>query len=146
MNALADENLDTVSGLRPTTAQEVEFIEKAERNGRAFILIALDVDKVIGVLDLWAGESPINRHAGRIGTSVLASHRRKGIGRRILDSAIHEAKNWADFHRIELEVVPWNEPAIRLYESAGFTTEGIKRKAAILGGRAVDLVQMALVW
>ena len=98
------------------------------------------------MLDLWAGEKPINRHAGRLGTSVLAPYRRKGIGWRLLDGAIHEAKNWPGFCRIELEMVPWNEPAIRLYESVGFTTEGSKRKAAILAGKTVDLVQMALVW
>ena len=146
MNTLADENLDTVSGIRPTTAEEVEFVEKAAKNGRAFFLIALDADEVIGVLDLWAGEKPINRHAGQLGTSVLAPYRRKGIGRRLLDSAIREAKTWPGFCRIELQVVPWNEPAIRLYESVGFTREGTKRKAAILGGKAVDLIQMALVW
>jgi RimJ/RimL family protein N-acetyltransferase len=146
MNRLADENLDTVSGIRPTPAKEAEFIEKAAKSGRAFLLLALDVDEVIGVLDLWGGEGPLNRHAGQLGTSVLAPYRRKGIGRRLLDSAIHEAKNWSEFCRIELEVVPWNEPAIRLYESVGFTREGTKRKTAILGGQPSDLIQMALVW
>jgi len=146
MNTLADENLDTISGLRPTPAEELEFIEKAAKNGRAFFLIALDAHEVIGVLDLWAGERPSNRHTGRLGASVLAPYRRRGIGRKLLEGAIHEANNWPDFCRIELEVVPWNEPAIRLYESAGFISEGLKRKAAILGGKPVDLVQMALVW
>lgn len=146
MNALADENLDTVTGIRPTPAEEIEFIGKASKNGRAFFHIAQDADKVIGVLDLWAGEKPTNRHTGRIGVSVLAPYRRKGIGRRLLDGAIRESRNWPGFCRIELEVVPWNEPAIRLYESVGFITEGTKRKAAVLNGQVVDLVQMGLVW
>jgi RimJ/RimL family protein N-acetyltransferase len=146
LNALADENLDMVSGIRPTPTEEVEFIEKATKNGRALILIAVDAEEVIGVLDLWAGERPFNRHAGRVGISVLAPYRRRGVGRRLLDGAIQEAKKWPEFCRIELELVPWNEPATRLYKSAGFIREGLKRKAAILGGKPVDLVQMALVW
>jgi RimJ/RimL family protein N-acetyltransferase len=146
MNTLADENLDTIGGIRPTPVEKAEFIEKAAKNGRAFILIALDANKVTGVLDLWAGERPQNRHAGRLGTSVLAPYRRRGIGRELLGHAIAEAKKWPGFCRIELNVVPWNIPAIRLYESCGFIKEGTKRKAVVFGDKAIDLVQMALVW
>jgi len=146
LDALADENLDTVSGIRPTAAAEAEFIERAAQSERALILIALDGNDVIGMLDLWGGEKPINQHMGRLGTSVLAPYRRKGVAQNLLRAAIHEARTWPDFCRIELDVVPWNEPAIRLYETAGFIREGTKRKAALIAGKPVDVVQMALVW
>jgi hypothetical protein len=38
-------------------------------------------------------------------------------------------KGWPGFCRIELDVVPWNTPGIRLYEPFGFAHEGRKRKA-----------------
>jgi L-phenylalanine/L-methionine N-acetyltransferase len=146
MDAIADEKLDTISGLRFSPEEELQFIEKAAKNGRAFLLIALDAHEVIGMLDLWAGDKPHNRHMGRLGTSVLAPYRRKGIGRKLLENAIDDARKWPGFCRIELDVVPWNTPAIRLYESVGFVREATKRKAAVFGDKVIDLVQMALVW
>jgi RimJ/RimL family protein N-acetyltransferase len=146
MNALADEKLDTISGSRFSPEEEREFINKATKNGRAFLLIALDDHEVIGMLDLWAGDKPHSRHMGRLGTSVLASYRGKGVGRKLLERAIDEARKWPGFCRIELDVVPWNTPAIRLYESVGFVREGTKRKAAVFGDKTIDLIQMALVW
>ena len=56
------------------------------------------------------------------------------------------AKSWPGFCRIELDVVPWNTTAIRLYEAHGFTVEGTKRRAVNFRGRPDDLVLMALVW
>jgi RimJ/RimL family protein N-acetyltransferase len=60
-----------------------------------------------------------------IGMWILPGHRGKGGGRLLLDAAI-EARP-PDVHKIELEVWPDNEPAIRLYERAGFEREGLRR-------------------
>jgi len=76
----------------------------------------------------------------------LQRYRRKGIGRRLLAAAIQQAKQWPGFCRIELDVVPWNVAAIRLYESAGFVHEGTRRKAANYRDAPHDVLMMALVW
>lgn len=146
MNALADENLEQLSGLRPAPEEESKFVRKADEAECASILIALDGMRVVGLIDLWGGTGSHNRHTGRLGMSVLAPYRRKGIGRALLNRVVEEAKTWPDFCRIELEVVPWNEPAIRLYETAGFVLEGTKRNAGRLRGKLTDLMLMALVW
>jgi putative acetyltransferase len=146
MDLLADERLDTISGRRFTPEQEREFLQKAAAQERAVILLALDGPAVVGVLDLWAGSNPFDRHTGRLGMSVLKGYRRTGIGRKLLNALIMETKVQPDFCRIELEVVSWNIPAIRLYESSGFKTEGTKRKAVDLRGKPEDTIIMALVW
>ncbi|MCH8858152.1 MAG: GNAT family N-acetyltransferase, partial [Proteobacteria bacterium] len=66
--------------------------------------------------------------------------------RKLLATAICESKAWPGFCRLELDVVPSNEPAIHLYDSMGFVREGTKRKAAKYHGKPVDLILMALVW
>ena len=146
MNALADENLEQMTGLRPTPEEERAFVRKYAEAERAAILVALDGARIVGLLDLWGGTGSYNRHTGRVGLSVLAPYRRKGIVRSLLNGAVEEAKRWPDFCRIELEVVPWNEPAIRLYEAVGFVREGMKRKAGKFKGKTTDLLLMALVW
>jgi RimJ/RimL family protein N-acetyltransferase len=146
MNEIADEGLDTISGLRPSLEEERDFLSKVSQKERAIILVATDGKRIIGMLDAWAGDKAHNRNAARLGMSVLAPYRRAGIGRRMLQMAIADMQRWPDFCRIELDVAPWNEPAIRLYESEGFMREGTRRKAATFHGRPTDLLLMALVW
>lgn len=70
-------------------------------------------------------------------------------GRRIADEAarllqrhlIHEL----GYHRLELEVYAFNERAIAHAERAGFTREGVKRKAYLRDGDWVGSVLFALV-
>jgi RimJ/RimL family protein N-acetyltransferase len=146
MNALADEELPQLSGLRQSPDEERTFLEKTTETAGAFVLIALTGDRVVGMLDLWPGQAAYDRHTARLGMSVLAPFRRQGLGRRMLATAIDTARQSPCCRRISLEVVPWNEAAVRLYEQAGFEREGTLRQAAILGGEMVDLMLMALVW
>ena len=57
-----------------------------------------------------------------------------------------QARGWPDFCRLELECVPWNAPAIRLYESLGFEHEGRRVKGVNLRGTPEDMLLMALTW
>jgi putative acetyltransferase len=86
------------------------------------------------------------RHLGRIGLSVTRDLRGRGIGRRLLQAAIDQARGWPGFCRLELECVPWNTPAIRLYESLGFLHEGRRVKGVNLRGTPEDMLLMALTW
>lgn len=145
--ALQAEQLDTVRRRTPTTeAFEISEIETAEANGRAFILVAVAQDEVVGMLGLWATQEPHKRHAARFGVSVRKDWRRKGVGRELVQAAIRDAKSWPHFCRMELECTPNNEPAIRLYRSLGFQVEGCCRKSTNLGNGPQDMLLMSLVW
>ena len=74
---------------------------------------------------------------------VIASRRREGIGRRLLNAAIEDAFA-KGVERIELEVFASNQAAIGLYKAHGFEEEGRKRNARFLDGRHDDFVLMAL--
>jgi putative acetyltransferase len=147
MSALVAEQLDTISQRPvPTVEEEADFIRRVETSERAFILLAMDGDEAVGMLDLRAGTSPARRHSGQLGLSVAKDWRGRGIGRRMVERAIRLAGEWPGFCRIELECVPWNTRAIRLYQSMGFVVEGRKRKAIDLRGQPEDDLLMALVW
>ena len=57
-----------------------------------------------------------------------------------------EAVAWArasGVRKLELHVFPWNEPALRLYESFGFEREGYRRRHYRRDGDHVDAILMA---
>src|SRR3712207_1049046 len=147
MDSLMAEKLDTISQQpAPTVEDEREFIARVQASDRAFILVAVRQGLVIGMLDLRVGEKACCRHVAQFGMSVSRTWRRHGVGRKLLHGAIREARAWTDVCRIELECVPWNTAAIRLYESMGFVIEARKRKAINLRGVPEDDLLMALVW
>ncbi|HXQ47963.1 MAG TPA: GNAT family N-acetyltransferase [Caulobacteraceae bacterium] len=147
MAGLMAERLDTISQREtPSVPEERDWILRAITAERGLVLLAVAEQAVVGALDLWAGERPDNRHAGRFGMSVARGWRGLGIGRRLLTRAIEEARAWPGFCRLDLECVAWNAPAIALYESLGFKIEARMAKAINLRGRPEDMLLMALTW
>ena len=91
--------------------QKLFALEDDEGGGALVGLINLRPTRIEGV---WS-----------IGMWILAELRGKGGGRQLVDAAIEARPR--DVHKIELEVWPENESAIRLYERAGFEREGLRR-------------------
>jgi RimJ/RimL family protein N-acetyltransferase len=60
---------------------------------------------------------------------------------RLLDFAFRDL----NLHRVSLQVFADNAAAIRAYEKAGFTREGVLRAAAHVDGRYVDIVCMSVL-
>jgi ribosomal protein S18 acetylase RimI-like enzyme len=118
----------------PLSQEEVVRVEQEKailgvfaQSPRAMMLVALGVGQLVVELSLMA-ISPRRSiaHVGTLGMSVKGDWRRKGIGRELLAAAVEWAPT-AGIKRIELYVYARNEPAIKLYETAGFTHEGRRR-------------------
>jgi RimJ/RimL family protein N-acetyltransferase len=147
MAALMAERLETITQREaPSVEDERDWVLQAAFAERAMIMLAEIGGEVIGLLDFWTGERPDNRHSGHFGMSVAKAWRGRGLGRRMLQTIIDEARGWPGFCRIELECVAWNTAAIGLYESLGFVVEGRMVKAINLRGQPEDMLVMALTW
>jgi L-phenylalanine/L-methionine N-acetyltransferase len=147
ISVLQSENLGTIRRRPPPTETEASsFIAKASGSDRALMLVALDGIEVVGMLDIAAGNNPHDRHAASFGVSIAKAWRGHGLARRLIETAIGEAKSWPGLCRIEIECVPHHQGAIRLYESVGFVIEGCKRKSMNLGNGPEDMLVMAMVW
>lgn len=147
VEAMVAENTGTITLRKaPTLEQEREFIAKNAAAERAIVMVAMDGARVVGMLDLQAGERETNRHVGRFGMSVAKEWRGKAVGRALLEAAIAKTREWPGFCRIELEVFPHNAAAIALYTSLGFVLEARKAKAVMMHDAPEDLLTMALVW
>jgi RimJ/RimL family protein N-acetyltransferase len=149
MHELLAEGLDVYMLPNPAPSQEkqVGWIGQIEETPHAFVLIAASGSRVVGVLDFRPTAGRGRTPSGSFGMSVARDFRRMGIGRRLVEAMIARARSERpDLCRIELEVVPWNAPAIALYEKLGFRLEGSKEKTIAFRGKPEALHLMAKTW
>jgi RimJ/RimL family protein N-acetyltransferase len=125
-----------------SVADERRYLRSIDRYPDAAVLVAEDGARIVGRLSLSRDPHPASRHVADLGLMVAESHRRRGVGRAMLDEAVLWART-ADVRKLELHVFPWNEPALGLYETFGFEREGYRKRHYERGGELVDAILMA---
>src|SRR5262249_27834677 len=108
----------------------------------AAVFVVDDDGEVVGRLSLARDPHPASRHVADLGLMVAESHRRRGIGKALLERAVDWARE-SGVRKLELHGFPWNQPAIALYESFGFEREGYRKAHYQRSGEDVDAVLMA---
>lgn len=84
-----------------------------------------------------------NAHVRHIcGLAVTPSRQGQGIGRALIEGALVELST-RGVTKVGLRVLAGNEPALALYRSCGFETEGVLRGEFRLAGQLVDDLFMA---
>ena len=121
---------------------ERRYLRAVRRHPDAAVYLAEDGDAVVGRLSLARDVHPSSAHVADLGLMVAASHRRRGVGRGLLDRAVAWAES-AGVRKLELHVFPWNEPAIALYDAYGFEREGLRKGHYLREGVPVDAILMA---
>jgi ribosomal protein S18 acetylase RimI-like enzyme len=143
--------LDSVARERTYLAQvEAQPLESV----RAFVLRSIEADlphfvavednSVVGWCDIIPAWAHAVQHRGTVGMGVLGEYRLRGVGRRLLAACLEKAKR-KGISRVELEVRADNTPAIRLYQTFGFTREADLKRALRIDGKYYDAVQMCLI-
>jgi RimJ/RimL family protein N-acetyltransferase len=105
---------------------ERRYVRSVRRHPDAALLVAEEQGKIVGRLSIVRDPHPASAHVADLGLMVAATHRRRGIGRALLAAAETWARG-ARVTKLELHVFPHNEPAIALYEQAGYLREGFRR-------------------
>ncbi len=121
---------------------ERRYLRAVRRSPHAAVYVVENEHGIVGRLSLARDSHPASAHVADLGLMVAARHRRRGIGRALLEQAVEWARE-SGVEKLELHVFPHNEPAIRLYEQFGFEHEGLRRGHFRRGGRLVDAVLMA---
>lgn len=125
-----------------SVADERRYLKTVQRHLDAAVFVAEDDGRLVARLSLSRDPHPASRHVADLGLMVEAGYRRRGIGRILLE----EAEVWArgaGIRKLELHVFPWNEPALRLYESFGFEREGYRKRHYARDLEFVDAILMA---
>jgi len=102
--------------------------------------------ELVGSAALFRGDKIKTLHSAKLaGMYVAPAARRARYGAAILDFLIAHARDPLGVSVIHLAVEAANLPAIRLYESRGFRTWGIKPRAMIAAGAIRDEARMYLL-
>lgn len=95
-----------------------------------FTLGAFEEDRLIGIVTFVRDNGPKTKHKANLyGMYVSAECRGKGIGGKLLDTLIKEARQLDGVEQITLTVVQDNERAKALYVNSGFVVFGIEKNA-----------------
>lgn len=126
-----------------SVADERRYLKLLRRYRDAAVIVAeTDAGDLVGRLSLSRDPHPASGHVADLGLMVAAGWRGRGIGTALL----HTAVDWGREHgirKLELHVFPWNEPALRLYESFGFEREGYRKGHYRRASEDVDAILMA---
>ncbi len=121
---------------------ERRYLRSIRRSPNAAVFLAEDGEEVVARLSVARDLHPASFHVAGLGLMVARNHRRRGIGRALLEQTVGWARE-AGVSKLELYVFPHNEAAIALYESFGFEREGYRRRQYRRGGELVDAIVMA---
>ena len=98
-----------------SVGDERRYLKALRRYEDAAVFVAESDDgRIVGRLSVGRDTHPASKHVADVGLMVAESHRRRGIGRVLLETAVE----WGRRHgvqKLELHVFPHNEGAIRLY-------------------------------
>src|SRR5919201_2958823 len=121
---------------------ERRYLRASRRSSPAAVFVAENERGIVGRLSVARDSHPASPHVADLGLMVAVGHRRRGIGRALLERAVEWARE-VGVEKLELHVFPHNEPAIRLYERFGFVREGYRRNQYRRGSGYVDAILMA---
>lgn len=105
----------------PTPWSRLTFLNEVSGNDFAYYVVALANNEVAGYAGMW-----VILDEGHITTiAVHPDRRREGIGQRLLNNLIEEAKRRGCI-KMTLEARPSNFGALELYEKTGFVSFGLR--------------------
>ena len=129
-----------------TIENERKWLEEGIQNkeNQIFGIVDLENDNLLGNCGLHKINS-VNR------TAVLGifigekAERSKGYGTETIKLLLDYGFNYLNLHEIQLDVMAFNERAIRCYEKAGFKEYGRRRESEYINGKYYDLISMDIL-
>jgi RimJ/RimL family protein N-acetyltransferase len=84
-------------------------------------------------------------HKAMVSVFIKLPEQNKGYAKRSLRMIIDHCFNMLNFHRLEAEIVDYNEKSVKLFESLGFEHEGTLREAKYYEGKYHDIYVYGLL-
>ncbi len=128
--------------------EKVSWYEVLKRE-REICIVAEDTRKkspynIVGQCEISNIEWDAATHVGNLGIIVARNYRDQGIGRKLIEFALEEAKKLNNKKKIILSCFSTNERAINLYKSIGFKEIGIRKNQFFIQNKFYDEVLMEI--
>jgi len=117
-----------------------DFLKKIE-NKESVALVAEVNGKVMGLAKI-NKKKGAESHVGVLGIAIRKEIRGRGIGKRLAELLIKEAKKHLKIEIVELEVFAENKVAYNLYKKLGFKKAGVVRNGLKKNGKYFDRILM----
>ncbi|MCH5584716.1 GNAT family N-acetyltransferase [Shimazuella sp. AN120528] len=131
----------------PKTLNEIQAPDRLQSrmpNGFQFAIRTLENDVLIGFIALHSIEW--NNQTGLLAIGIGdPKYRRRGLGRDAIQVMLRYAFHELNLNRVGLDVIEYNDAAIKTYEKAGFIIEGRMRSAVLRDGSSYDRIIMGLL-
>lgn len=132
------------SGCIMSLEGEKKFLEERNNEEATFVIVTLEKDKLIGTIGL----EDIN-HINRTATLGIIigdkEHRSNGYGTEAIRLILDYGFNYMNLNNIRLDVMEFNERAIKCYKKCGFKDCGRRRKSYFLNGKYYDVIRMDIL-
>lgn len=107
------------------------------------VIGALEGAKLCGAVGLSFGKrAKVQHKASVFGLYVAARYRGQGLGRRLMEAVLTEARNRPGLKIVQLTVTEANHAAERLYEEVGFVAFGLEPYAIAVDGGFLNKVHL----
>lgn len=127
-----------------TLKDEIEYFEEKASNEGSFFIVTLNGDKLIGTTG-FSDIDHINRNA-TLGIFIGdQDYLGKGIGTEAVRLLLDFGFNYMNLHNIKLDVMEYNERAIKCYKKCGFKEIGRRRKCKFVNGKYYDSISMDIL-
>jgi RimJ/RimL family protein N-acetyltransferase len=141
-----DAAIESISNGPPTPCSMAEMEAWFDRRAadKDFQPFAIEAEgELVGQCNIRSVDA-VNRRA-EVGISLLAEHIGEGYGSDAMRILLDYAFRHLNLHKVCLDTLAVNEPALRTYRAVGFVEEGRLRQHEWYDGGWVDLVLMSVL-
>lgn len=127
-----------------TLQAEKEYLENPKSDGKTFAIIDEKTDKIIGTVGLHQVD-----HLNRTATLGIfigeEDYRSKGYGTEAIQLILDFGFNYLNLNNIHLDLMEFNERALKCYKKCGFKEIGRRRKCKYINGKYYDSISMDIL-
>lgn len=134
----------TFQGEEISLEDETSYLESQLKKiaGKESIQLLAFIDSTMVGIGGIERKEKVSSHVGILGISLHRDFRKKGLGKKLLNALLSEAKKLPELKIISLEVFANNSVAQKLYTSVGFVEYGRLPNGIRFQGEFVDALYM----
>ncbi len=127
-----------------TLEGEKQYFEQNLNKDYIFFIVTLENDNLIGTVGLEDYDF-VNRTA-TLGIFIgNKNYRSEGYGTEAIKLILDYGFNYLNLHNIKLDLMSFNERALKCYKKCGFKEYGRRRNCRFINGKYYDLIEMDIL-